>query len=515
LRKIDTTNKFVNRITRTLGNDSIIYFVGGNRFAIKDSVGTNPAPVGYYGAFQDNTTQTAVSINTAYAVKLNTTDLTNGVSIVNNISANPTIVKIANAGIYNIQFSLQLEKTGGSGNMIADIWLRKNGVNLEGTTGKVVLTGSANASPVIASWNYVLAISSGDSLELMWATSNDNVVIKSAVATAPHPSIPSAILTVTQQSGIMAGTGISPLDTANMLSNYARTNLVNTKLNISDTASMLTNYQRSLTFSTGLTNTSRTITSNLSTGVSGGQSIIGGTDASSSLTLSSTSNATKGKLLFGTSAYDEVNNRLGLGISTPATTLDVSGKANIEYSATTDFPLVIKNTNASATTSNVLSFDCSATGADQPVFINLASANAKGISFFASNQAITATPVASGFQMYSNSSTNFPGQMYFDGGANNNSSIIFRTAQTSGTITQRMRIFANGNVSISSSATNSNQAFSVNGVSQATQFKLSALNTAPASATATGTLGEIRIVNGFIYVCVATNTWQRTALSTW
>jgi hypothetical protein len=105
--------------------------------------------------------------------------------------------------------------------------------------------------------------------------------------------------------------------------------------------------------------------------------------------------------------------------------------------------------------------------------------------------------------------------MYFDGGANNNSSIIFRTAQTSGTITQRMRIFANGNVSISSSATNSNQAFSVNGVSQATQFKLSALNTAPASATATGTLGEIRIVNGFIYVCVATNTWQRTALSTW
>jgi hypothetical protein len=238
LRKIDTTNKFVNRITRTEGNDSIIYFVGANRFAIKDSVGTNPAPVGYYGAFQDNTTQTAASINTAYAVKLNTTDLTNGVSVVNNISANPTIVKIANAGIYNIQFSLQLEKTGGSGNMIADIWLRKNGVNLDGTTGKIVLTGSANASPVVAAWNYVLAISSGDSLELMWATSNDNVVIKATSATAPHPSIPSAILTVTQQSGIMAGTGISPLDTANMLSNYARTNLVNTKLNSADTASL-------------------------------------------------------------------------------------------------------------------------------------------------------------------------------------------------------------------------------------------------------------------------------------
>jgi hypothetical protein len=231
LRKIDTTNKFVNRITRTEGNDSIIYFVGANRFAIKDSVGTNPAPVGYYGAFQDTTTQTAVSINTAYGVKLGVTDLSNGVTISNN-----TRIKIANAGIYNIQFSLQLEKTGGSGNMIADIWLRKNGVNLDGTTGKIVLTGSANASPVVASWNYVIAVSSNDSLELMWATSNDNVVIKASPATSPHPSIPSAILTVTQQSGIMAGTGISPLDTANMLSNYARTNLVNTKLNITDTS---------------------------------------------------------------------------------------------------------------------------------------------------------------------------------------------------------------------------------------------------------------------------------------
>jgi len=248
---IDTTNQFVKRLDRTPGKDSIIYFVGGNRFAIKDSVGTNPAPVGYYGAFQDTTTQTALVINTAYGVKLGVTDLTNGVTIANNSK-----IKIANAGIYNIQFSLQLEKTGGSGNMIADIWLRKNGVNLQGTTGKVVLTGSANASPVVAAWNYVIAVSSNDSLELMWATSNDNVVIKATPATSPHPSIPSSILTVTQQSGIMAGTGISPLDTANMLSNYARINLVNTKLNISDTATMLSSYSTRINGKLNISDTS-------------------------------------------------------------------------------------------------------------------------------------------------------------------------------------------------------------------------------------------------------------------
>ena len=79
------------------------------------------------------------------------------------------------------------------------------------------------------------------------------------------------------------------------------------------------------TFSTGLTNTSSTITNNLSTGVSGGQSVIGGTASGENLTLSSTSNATKGKILFGTSAYDEVNNRLGIGTNAPSAKLEVRG----------------------------------------------------------------------------------------------------------------------------------------------------------------------------------------------
>jgi len=46
-------------------------------------------------------------------------------------------------------------------------------------------------------------------------------------------------------------------------------------------------------------------------------------------------------------------------------------------------------------------------------------------------------------------------------------------------------------------------------------YRVTALNTAPASATATGVLGEIRWTNGFLYLCVATNTWQRVALATW
>ena len=171
-----------------------------------------PTPTGYYGAFQDNTTQTAVSANTAYPVKFNTTNLSNGVTVVNDGSSNPTRVTLANTGIYNIQFSLQMEKTGGSGNMVADIWIRKNGVDIPSTTGKIVLTGSANASPVVAAWNYVLDLVAGDYVQLMWSTSNTNVEIVAAGPTAPHPAIPSSILTVTQQAGILAGTGITAIN---------------------------------------------------------------------------------------------------------------------------------------------------------------------------------------------------------------------------------------------------------------------------------------------------------------
>ncbi len=61
-----------------------------------------------------------------------------------------------------------------------------------------------------------------------------------------------------------------------------------------------------------------------SIGIAGGTTLIGGTASGQNLTLQSTSNATKGKIIFGTSAYDEVNNRLGIGTISPTASLDVS-----------------------------------------------------------------------------------------------------------------------------------------------------------------------------------------------
>jgi len=74
-------------------------------------------------------------------------------------------------------------------------------------------------------------------------------------------------------------------------------------------------------------------------GRSSGQTLIGGTASGENLTLQSTAHATKGKILFGTSGYDEVNNRLGIGTNAPEDILHVnSGTSNagILIKSTTD-----------------------------------------------------------------------------------------------------------------------------------------------------------------------------------
>lgn len=72
-----------------------------------------------------------------------------------------------------------------------------------------------------------------------------------------------------------------------------------------------------------------------------------------------------------------------------------------------------------------------------------------------------------------------------------------------------------GRVLVGTKTDNATDKLQVAGSIKATQFKLSALNTTPATSGATGKLGDIRIDANYIYVCVATNTWKRSAISTW
>lgn len=88
------------------------------------------------------------------------------------------------------------------------------------------------------------------------------------------------------------------------------------------------------------------------------------------------------------------------------------------------------------------------------------------------------------------------------------SSLVIMTAASDGVEAERMRIASDGNVGIATSAPT--QKLDVNDSS----IRIRTANT-PASATATGTQGQIAWDANYVYVCVATNTWKRAALSTW
>ena len=82
-------------------------------------------------------------------------------------------------------------------------------------------------------------------------------------------------------------------------------------------------------------------------GRAGNQELIGGTGASGTLTLKSTSNATKGKIILGTnSAFDESTNCLGLGTSSPSVDLEVASASAIDGSDPTT--VMIRSTTTSS-----------------------------------------------------------------------------------------------------------------------------------------------------------------------
>jgi hypothetical protein len=139
------------------------------------------------GAFQSTETQSG-SANVSQSITYNTTDYSQGVSVVSG-----TRLTVANAGVYNIQFSAQVLADTGADDVY--FWLKKNGTNVSASAGKLALSNNAEA---IAAWNYVVDAAASDYYEIAWQSTNGDAVILAETASGNVPSIPSMIITVTQ-----------------------------------------------------------------------------------------------------------------------------------------------------------------------------------------------------------------------------------------------------------------------------------------------------------------------------
>ena len=159
---------------------------------------------GSYGSFYDTTTQTNPVGNVPRSMSFNTTDISNGVSISGSTNPFNTYIKTENAGVYDIQFSAQLDKTDGGADEIV-IWLRKNGIDLTDTATTITLTSSTRKQ--VAAWNFFVNSAANDYYQLIWYSPDTAVRLLAEVAGGGHPGIPSVILTVNRVDQFLSNTG--------------------------------------------------------------------------------------------------------------------------------------------------------------------------------------------------------------------------------------------------------------------------------------------------------------------
>jgi hypothetical protein len=142
-----------------------------------------------HASYFDTTTQTNPVANTVNLFTYN--------SVVSQQAVNrgePTSkIYVAQTGVYNFQFSAQLDKTGGAASAVY-IWPRINGVNVPDSNTKIVIDGPNNE--IVAAWNFILVMQANDYFELAWEAADTNVVIPYVAATNNRPAIPSIIMTV-------------------------------------------------------------------------------------------------------------------------------------------------------------------------------------------------------------------------------------------------------------------------------------------------------------------------------
>ena len=232
-----------------------------------------------YGSFYDTTNQPDGNITTAYHVRLNTTSVSNGVSITNkqaiftgtiddgtppgagtvltvsavasgtiyegmvlsgtSVTANtritafgtgtggtgtytvgtsqevlsttitgvlPSQITVTDAGLYNVQFSIQFTNSGANVNA-ASVWFRKNGTNIADSNSEFSIPARHGTTDgrVIAALNFFAELAAGDYVELMWAAQDTGISITyiAAQSSPTRPATPSVILTVARVSEVL------------------------------------------------------------------------------------------------------------------------------------------------------------------------------------------------------------------------------------------------------------------------------------------------------------------------
>ena len=196
------TNQYDPNYINQLNNILRLYF--NQLDNIVGQLSTSGGVVGVrfpYGAFSSGVDQTTTA-NTATLMTLNTTDFSNDVSI------SSSKITVVNAGIYNLQFSVQLENSSNAPQDVY-IWLKQNGTDITGSTGVVGMPARKNPGDpfhAIYGWNYFLSMTAGQYIEIYWSTTSADVSIQYYAASGlpTKPATQSVVATMSFVSALPA-----------------------------------------------------------------------------------------------------------------------------------------------------------------------------------------------------------------------------------------------------------------------------------------------------------------------
>jgi hypothetical protein len=150
-----------------------------------------------YGSFYDTSSQANTTPGTPNIMHLNSTASAFKTSIVDGTSQNAKVY-VAQSGVYNIQFSAQINKGAGSDTDVT-FWLLQNSRTIPNSGGYVTMRANTKT---ITSWNYIQALQAGDYVQLAWASSGANVSLPYTAAAGQIPGSPSLIFTINWVSSI-------------------------------------------------------------------------------------------------------------------------------------------------------------------------------------------------------------------------------------------------------------------------------------------------------------------------
>ena len=102
-------------------------------------------------------------------------------------------IGVANNGVYNIQLSLQVDKTDAGVDQI-DVWLMKNNSNVASTNRRMTL--SAAGDKIVFSSSYTVILNANDYVEIAWSSADVDLFLYSEAAAGFYPAMPSALVNV-------------------------------------------------------------------------------------------------------------------------------------------------------------------------------------------------------------------------------------------------------------------------------------------------------------------------------